>query len=159
MKIYNIKTKQFLPITLDEAWDFFSSPANLKEITPKHMKFDIKYISGGNRMYPGQIISYRLYPVQGIPTTWTTEITHVRAPNYFVDEQRFGPYALWHHQHHFKAVDGGIEMTDEVNYAIPLGVLGRLANWLFVGRQVKGIFDYRYQILDKRFKNQTEIEA
>lgn len=153
MKVYNLKKVQHLPISLDEAWDFFSSPANLKDITPEHMKFDIRYLSGGNKMYPGQMITYRLQPVPGVPVSWTTEITHVQEPNYFVDEQRFGPYAMWHHQHHFKEVEGGVEMTDEVNYAIPLGPLGRLANWLFVERQVKAIFDHRYKVLEQRFSS------
>jgi len=152
MKVYNLKTVQKLPISLEEAWQFFSSPKNLKDITPAHMKFDIKYMSGGEKMYQGQIIRYKLQPVPGIPVSWTTEIKHVKEPHYFVDEQRFGPYALWHHQHRFKEVEGGVEMTDEVNYAIPLGFIGRLANWLFVGKQVKGIFDYRFKVLEERFK-------
>ena len=152
MKVYNLKSKQFLPLTIDEAWDFFSSPKNLKDITPAHMKFDIRYISGSEKMYPGQIITYKLQPVPGVPVSWTTEITHVNEPTYFVDEQRFGPYALWHHQHRFKIVEGGVEMEDEVNYAIPLGILGRLANWLFVDRQVKAIFEYRFKTLEAYFK-------
>jgi len=152
MKIYNLKKTQFLPISLTEAWDFFSSPSNLSKITPDHMGFKIVYISGGSTMYPGQIIRYVVYGLPGIPMNWTTEITHVQEPNYFVDEQRFGPYALWHHQHHFKEVDGGVEMTDEVNYAIPFGLLGRLANRLFVEREVNRIFDHRYQVLESFFK-------
>jgi len=151
MKIYNLTAKQFLPITIEEAWEFFSSPKNLKDITPAHMKFDIKYISGGAKMYPGQVITYKLQPFPGIRVSWTTEITHINEPYFFVDEQRFGPYALWHHQHRFKTVKGGIEMEDEVNYAIPLGFLGRLAHSLFVGKKVKGIFDYRFSVLAARF--------
>jgi ligand-binding SRPBCC domain-containing protein len=151
MKIYNIKSIQFLPITLLEAWEFFSSPKNLKDITPAHMKFDIKYISGSAKMYPGQIITYKLQPIPGIPVLWTTEITHVDELKYFVDEQRFGPYAFWHHQHVFKEVENGVEMQDEVNYAIPLGVLGRLAHWFFVEKKVKGIFKHRFEVLEKRF--------
>ncbi len=151
MKIYNLTTKQFLPITLKEAWDFFSSPKNLKDITPTHMKFDIKYISGSEKMYPGQIITYQLQPIPGIPMSWTTEITHVDEHNYFIDEQRFGPYALWHHQHLFKEVENGVEMHDELNFALPLGILGRLAHWLFVGQKVKDIFDHRHTVLEQRF--------
>ncbi len=137
---------------MEEAWDFFSSPVNLKEITPKHMKFEIKYISGRDRMYAGQIIRYIVNVLPAIPVKWTTEITHVNEPYYFVDEQRFGPYALWHHQHRFKPVEGGVEMIDEVNYAVPFGILGRLANWLFVSKQVNTIFDYRFEVLDQLFK-------
>ena len=152
MKIYNLTRKQILPIGIQEAWEFFSSPHNLSRITPAHMGFRIVYMSGGPEMYPGQIIRYVVQGLPGIAMNWTTEITHVHRPHYFVDEQRFGPYALWHHQHHFKAVDGGTEMTDEVNYAIPLGILGRLANRLFVEREVNRIFDHRHTVLESFFK-------
>lgn len=158
MKIYNLKRTQFLPVSHEAAWDFFSSPANLSKITPKHMGFKILYQSVGSKMYPGQIIRYVVHGLPGIPMKWTTEITHVQEPLYFVDEQRFGPYALWHHQHHFKEVAGGVEMTDEVNYAIPFGWLGRLVNWLFVGREVNRIFDHRYKVLEQYFsKNVMEV--
>ena len=103
-------------------------------------------------MYAGQIITYILKPMFGIPVKWMTEITHVKDGEYFIDEQRFGPYSLWHHQHHFKEVASGVEMTDEVNYAIPLGLLGRFAHWLFVGKEVNTIFEHRKMTLDKYFK-------
>lgn len=153
MKVYHLYRKQFLPISLQEAWDFFSKPQNLKKITPEHMGFKILYQSGGNEMYAGQMIRYIVHVLPRVPLHWVTEITHVQAPNYFVDEQRFGPYAMWHHQHRFKAVEGGVEMIDEVNYAIPLGILGRLAHGLFVGKQVSAIFDHRYKILEDYFRS------
>lgn len=159
MKIYNLKRKQTLPISLEEAWDFFSSPKNLSKITPKEMGFNILYASGGDKTYPGQIIRYKINIMGGVSAHWVTEITHVQTLRYFVDEQRFGPYALWHHQHHFKAVEGGVEMIDEVNYAIPLGLLGRLANWLFVERQVNAIFNHRYQVLAAYFKGAKKEES
>ncbi|MBX2917263.1 MAG: SRPBCC family protein [Cyclobacteriaceae bacterium] len=152
MKLYTIKRTQFLPISLNEAWEFFSTPRNLAKITPAEMGFHILYVSGGEKTYAGQIIRYKVQILPGIKTHWVTEITHVNEPIYFVDEQRFGPYALWHHQHHFKEVPGGVEMTDEVNYAIPLGLLGRIANALFVGREVNRIFDYRFKVLEEYFK-------
>jgi ligand-binding SRPBCC domain-containing protein len=152
MKIYHLKRTQFLPIGLSEAWDFFSTPRNLSKITPEHMGFKIIYISGGDKTYAGQIIRYKVSILPMITVHWVTEITHVQKPLYFVDEQRFGPYALWHHQHSFKEVDNGVEMTDEVNYAIPLGMLGRLAHWIFVGHEVNRIFDHRYAVLEKYFK-------
>jgi ligand-binding SRPBCC domain-containing protein len=162
MKIYNLQTKQFLPMSLQEAWEFFSSPANLAKITPAQMGFKILHISKGpegEKMYQGQIIRYKVNVLPFISVHWVTEITHVNEPNFFVDEQRFGPYALWHHQHHFQAVEGGVEMRDEVNYAIPLGILGQLANWLFVGRQVRAIFAHRFKILEERFaKLQKQIK-
>lgn len=151
MKIYTLTKKQFLPITLEQAWDFFSSPVNLKKITPEYMGFKITSDLGDGKMYPGQIISYIVRPVLGIPMSWTTEITHVLDKKYFVDEQRFGPYSLWHHQHWFKEVEGGVEMTDIVNYGLPLGILGRIANHIFVEKQLKEIFDYREKVVGQYF--------
>ncbi len=155
MKIYTIKRIQFLPISISEAWAFFSTPKNLSKITPKEMGFEILYISGGEKMYTGQIIRYFVRVLPFIKMHWITEIKHVAEPHYFVDEQRFGPYALWHHQHSFKEIKGGIEMTDEVNYAIPFGFVGRLAGWLFVEQKVNAIFNYRFTILEAYFKNQN----
>lgn len=152
MKVYNLTRQQELPISLPEAWDFFSTPKNLAKITPEHMGFNIKYISGGDRMYPGQIIKYIVNVLPSVPVRWTTEITHVNEPHFFVDEQRFGPYAMWHHQHHFEETPDGVLMTDIVNYAIPYGPIGKFANWLFVEKQVKSIFEHRYKILEDYFK-------
>ncbi len=105
-------------------------------------------------MYPGQLIRYKVNGIPFIPMHWVTEITHVQEPRYFVDEQRFGPYALWHHQHHFIEVTGGVEMTDEVNYAIPYSFLGQVANFLFVEREVNTIFNHRYKTLEAFFQQQ-----
>ncbi len=102
-------------------------------------------------MYAGQVISYTVRPLAGIPMTWVTEITHVNTPNYFVDEQRFGPYAFWHHQHFLKEVPGGVEMRDIVHYALPLGLLGRLANSLLVKNKLQKIFDFRHKKLESLF--------
>ncbi len=152
MKIYHLKRTQVLPISLAEAWEFFSTPKNLSKITPAEMGFQILYISGGEKAYAGQIIRYKVSILPGIKVHWVTEITQVKEPLHFIDEQRFGPYALWHHQHHFKEVIGGVEMTDELNYAIPFGFLGRMVHWLFVGREVNRIFEYRYRVLEQYFK-------
>ena len=142
---------QRLPITLDDAWSFFSNPVNLKEITPPHMGFVVTSKHHGEKMYPGQIIRYIVKPVLGIPLKWCTEITHVVEKKYFIDEQRFGPYAFWHHQHHFAEVDGGILMTDILNYKLPLGFLGDIVDSVFVHNEVEGIFKYRKKILTERF--------
>ncbi len=150
-KVYSLKTVQNLPISLDAAWDFFSSPANLKEITPSNLGFNIISKHHGEKMYPGQIIEYKVSPVLGIPLYWMTEITHVEDKKYFVDEQRFGPYSMWHHQHHFKAVEGGVEMTDIVHYKIPFWILGDIAHGLFVQNEVKKIFDHRFIAVEQRF--------
>ena len=149
-KVYTLQTEQFIPISLAEAWDFFSSPANLAKITPAHMGFHIISKHHSEKMYAGQIIEYTVKPLLGIPLYWMTEITHVQEGSYFVDEQRFGPYVMWHHQHHFKEVTGGVMMTDIVHYKIPLGFLGDIAHWLFVKKQLKGIFDFRFKaVIDK----------
>jgi ligand-binding SRPBCC domain-containing protein len=151
-KVYSLKTIQKLPITLEQAWDFFSSPANLKEITPDNLGFKIVSQHHGDKMYSGQIIEYTVSPVLGIPMYWMTEITHVEDKKYFVDEQRYGPYSMWHHQHHFKTVEGGVEMTDIVHYKLPFWFLGDIAHFLFVNKQLKNIFDYRYKIVGQKFK-------
>jgi ligand-binding SRPBCC domain-containing protein len=150
-KVYSLKTVQKLPISLDEAWDFFSSPANLQKITPANMGFEIISKHHGEVMYAGQIIEYKVKPVLGIPLYWMTEITQVVDKHFFIDEQRFGPYSLWHHQHHFKTVDGGVEMTDIVHYKLPFWFLGDIANTLFVKKQLNGIFDFRFKKVEELF--------
>lgn len=146
MKLYRLRTIQNLPISVDQAWDFLSDPKNLKTITPDYMGFNI--LSGADRkMYAGQIIQYIVTPIAGIPTKWVTEITHVKDKEFFVDEQRFGPYALWHHKHFIKAIPGGVEMEDIVDYKLPFGVLGQLVHPILVKPKLKEIFDYRYNKL------------
>ena len=151
MATYSFQTIQRIPISLEQAWDFFSNPANLQRITPGEMGFEIVSTFHGTTMYPGQLIEYTVKPLLGIPLYWMTEITHVQDMQYFIDEQRFGPYSLWHHQHHFKAIEGGVEMTDIVHYRIPLGPLGDLANALFVRHKLKKIFDFRYEAVENLF--------
>jgi len=151
MKIYAIKRSQFVPISLDEAWDFFSDPGNLATITPDHMGFKITNDLDGRKMYAGQIITYKVSPLLGIPMTWVTEITHVKDKEYFVDEQRFGPYSLWHHTHFFEAVEGGTMCHDQVYYKVPFGILGRIMNSLMIRSQLNGIFNYRTKKLKELF--------
>ncbi|HSP12418.1 MAG TPA: SRPBCC family protein [Salegentibacter sp.] len=150
MKIYTLKSVQKLPISLEKAWKFLSSPGNLKTITPDYMSFDI--ITGDDRpMYPGQIIQYIVTPIAGIKTKWVTEITHVKDREYFVDEQRFGPYSLWHHKHFLKEIPGGVEMEDIVDYKLPFGILGTIVQPLLVAPKLKEIFDYRRSKLIELF--------
>ena len=150
LKIYQINTKQKLPISVKEAWEFLSSPNNLAEITPKYMNF--KILSGAEKsIFAGQIIQYKVTPVLGITLKWVTEITHVKQNEYFVDEQRFGPYSLWHHKHFIKEIDGGIEMEDIVDYKIPFGFLGQIAHSLFIEKKLRQIFNYREKKLVKLF--------
>jgi ligand-binding SRPBCC domain-containing protein len=151
MAFYQLHTTQKLPATIQEVWDFISSPANLKEITPPHMGFIVTSNTGIQKMYPGMIITYKVSPLLGIKLDWMTEITHVRDFEYFVDEQRIGPYSIWHHQHKIEPIDGGVLMTDIVTYEPPFGVLGAIANTLIIKSQLKQIFDYRTVALEKRF--------
>jgi ligand-binding SRPBCC domain-containing protein len=151
MAFYQLNKKQFIPASLDEVWDFISLPGNLKEITPDYMGFDITSKNLPEKMYPGMIISYKVRPVLGIAMTWVTEITHVSDKRYFVDEQRIGPYAIWHHQHIIEPYENGVMMTDIVTYRPPLGFLGSMVNALFIKRQLEGIFAYREKALKKRF--------
>ena len=142
MKIYSKSSKQNLPISIQEAWEFLSNPKNLKTITPDYMGFIIE--SGADRpMFPGQIIEYIVTPVMGIKTKWVTEITHVQELRYFVDEQRFGPYSLWHHKHFLKEIPGGVEMEDVIHYKIPMGFIGQLVHPILVKPKLDEIFDYR----------------
>lgn len=150
MKLIKKKYAQLLPISLDEAWDFFSKPENLNEITPDDMKFEILTEDLGE-MHQGMIIQYNVEPFPLLKTGWVTEITQVEEKNFFIDEQRFGPFSFWHHQHHFEVAEHGVLMTDILHYRIPLGILGKLANYLFVGKRVEAIFEYRYKLLQNKF--------
>jgi len=150
MKIYTLHKKQNLPITMQQAWDFLSDPKNLKTITPEYMGFHI--LSGADRpMYAGQIIQYIVTPVLGIKTKWVTEITHSVDKHYFVDEQRFGPYALWHHKHFIKEIKGGVEMEDIIDYKVPFGILGQLVHPILVKPKLEEIFNYRTKKLEELF--------
>lgn len=150
--IYTLIVKQRLSIGIDEAWEFFSNPINLERITPNHMGFRVT--SGTpSEMYPGQIISYRVRPFAGFKTNWVTEITHVSDRKFFVDEQRFGPYRMWHHEHHFEVLDDGVLMTDKVSYKLPMGFLGHVAQKFFIKSQLQSIFEFRQTVLDKEFNS------
>ncbi len=133
---------QFVPAGMDVVWDFFSSPSNLSRITPPGMGFQITS-SVQKEMYPGMFISYKVSPISGLKLNWLTEITQVNKYNFFIDEQRMGPYRLWHHEHHFREVDGGVEMRDILYYSVPFGIFGRLADRVFVHNKVKHIFSFR----------------
>lgn len=150
MKLHRLHARQHLSISAEEAWTFFSRPENLPLITPDWLDFEMTN-RVPDEIHAGTIITYRIRPVLGVPVSWVTEITHVDAPHFFVDEQRFGPYRFWHHQHHFRPVDGGVEVDDLVHYALPFGPAGRLAHPLLVRRKLEAIFAYRRRILRERF--------
>ncbi|MDC7998487.1 SRPBCC family protein [Gilvibacter sediminis] len=151
MGFYQFKRSQKIPASIDEVWDFISSPANLQEITPDHMGFEITSGELPEKMYPGMIISYIVKPLMGIPMTWVTEITQVNDKSYFIDEQRVGPYKIWHHQHFIEPIEGGVLMSDIVSYQPPLGVLGSIMNSLVIRKKLEEIFDYRVEAVNKRF--------
>ena len=143
--------RQFIPISLDEAWAFFSDPSNLEMLTPAKMRFRITSGNPGKKMYPGMIITYIVSPLLRIPMNWMTEITQVKEKEYFIDDQKSGPFKIWHHQHHFKEVDGGVEMTDIINYKVGFGFIGGIANALFVKRRVRKIFEFRQKVMERLF--------
>ena len=180
--LHKIESEQMLKADLETVWAFISDPKNLSKITPEYMDFEVlgnenrkgnvkkkgnenrkgngdgsianrREADIGNTMYPGQIIEYHVKPIAGIKMHWVTEITHVKDKSYFVDEQRFGPYSFWHHQHLLIPTTEGVLMKDIVHYKLPLGILGKLANALLVKKQLKGIFDYRFRVLEKLYNN------
>jgi len=148
--MHRLNQEQFLPISLEEAWNFFATPKNLNEVTPQDMVFEITS-DLPDRMYEGLIITYRIKPMMNIALNWVTEITHIKDKEFFVDDQRKGPYHIWHHEHHFKAVEGGVLMTDLLHYDIGKSIFGWIAGKLFVHKKVRQIFEYRYKALEKMF--------
>lgn len=150
MHLETIHRLQRLSIPLHTAWNFFSDPRNLREITPPALGFQVTS-APAEKMYPGLIIAYTITPLFGIPRRWITEITHVAEPDLFVDEQRFGPYRFWHHQHLFRAIAGGVEMEEIVHYIIPFGWLGHFAAGKRVKKELQKIFDFRREVLAEKF--------
>jgi ligand-binding SRPBCC domain-containing protein len=154
-EIYQLSAKINLPIPLEEAWRFLSDPSNLKVITPEYMGFQI--ISGTDTaMYSGQIIAYKVSPLLGIKMNWVTEITHVEDRKYFVDEQRIGPYSMWHHKHFLKEIKNGTEITDVVHYRLPIAIIANRFHAILVKPKLKEIFEYRTKALLTRFGEYDE---
>jgi ligand-binding SRPBCC domain-containing protein len=151
MPTYRIETSQLVNASMDEVWDFISSPKNLKHITPEQMGFDILTPNLPDKMYPGMMIEYSVKPLFGIKMKWLTEITQVKHHEYFVDEQRSGPYSMWHHEHHIKQTEKGVLMTDIIHYIPPMGFIGAIANEVMIKSQLKSIFDFRTVAVNKRF--------
>jgi ligand-binding SRPBCC domain-containing protein len=149
--IYYLRTEQFINADIEKVWDFFSNPENLNELTPPELKFRI-VTDLSNKMYQGQVIEYRVGIFPGIWTKWLTEITHLNDKKLFVDEQRVGPYKIWHHQHIFTEKDNGVLMQDIVTYVIGYGFIGSLVHALFIKRKLKNIFDYRFKKVEELFK-------
>jgi ligand-binding SRPBCC domain-containing protein len=154
--IHVLETNQIIRASLERAWDFFSDPRNLSKITPPELDFTV-LTALPERVHPGMMIEYRVRPLLGIPVRWLTEITHVEPGKFFVDEQRIGPYRIWHHEHHFRQLDGGrIEMTDRITYVLPFGPFGDLVHPFLVKPQLGKIFAFREQAVSTIFA-QSEI--
>lgn len=151
MRVKRKEWQQFVPKSLEEVWQFFSRPENLNAITPEDLSFEILSDIQGVPMYPGMVVQYHVSPFPNVKMNWVTEITHVADHAYFIDEQRFGPYSFWHHQHHFKAVEGGVLMTDILHYKVPYGPIGDLVNQLFVEKRIEEIFRYRVKAVERIF--------
>ena len=151
MKVFSKSWSIWLPITLEQAWNFFSRPENLKLITPPAMKFELQSEILNIEMYEGMFIRYSVRPLMGIALNWATEITHINPLQYFVDEQRSGPYTIWHHEHHFKTKDQGVQMDDLLHYALPFGFIGQWVNEAFISDKIDRIFAYRAKELKTRF--------
>jgi ligand-binding SRPBCC domain-containing protein len=149
--MYQFQRTQRIPATAAQVWDFISSPRNLAEITPGDMGFELTSAQLPEKMHAGLLISYNVRPILGIKIKWVTKIAEVGEPDYFIDEQLKGPYRLWRHEHRMRAIDGGIEMTDKVSYQPPLGIIGRLANELFLQKKLDAIFNYRFRQIEARF--------
>ena len=151
--IYQLKREQILQSNIDDVWDFISSPKNLSRITPNYMNFNITSKDLPEEMYPGMLISYTVSPILGISISWLTEITQVQKKHFFIDEQRDGPYSMWHHQHFIEKHKDGVLMKDIVTYKLPLGFLGQFAHWLFIKKKLNNIFDYRFNQMEQIFNN------
>ncbi|MBV8254526.1 MAG: SRPBCC family protein [Chitinophaga sp.] len=155
-RIYTLSRTQVIPASPEAVWAYFSSPEHLAEITPGYMRFRVTSKPFQGDIYPGQIITYKISPILGIPLNWMTEITHVKEHRYFVDEQREGPYKIWHHQHHFEKVPNGVLMHDLVHYQMPLGILGSFAHGLSVKQQLNDLFTYRAGQIEAKFSEMVK---
>lgn len=149
--MYRLYFSQKLPIDLETAWDFFSSPSNLAKITPPELALKITHYQENKKIYSGQLITYTVQPLWSISLEWVTEIIAVEQPLYFIDEQKFGPYTFWHHEHWFSSIPGGILMEDIIYYKLPLGLAGKILHWLKIEKDLKKIFEYRKEVLEKTF--------
>ena len=151
--IFQLKREQLLKSDINTVWDFVSSPSNLSKITPSYMLFEITSDNKNEKMYPGMIISYKVAPILNIKMNWVTEIKYVVTNKFFIDEQRVGPYSIWHHQHFFEDTKEGVIMRDIITYKPLFGILGVLANYIIINKKLKNIFDYRFKVMEQKFNN------
>jgi ligand-binding SRPBCC domain-containing protein len=157
MKVYTLRRTQLINAPIDVLWAFFSNADNLAVLTPVYMNFRVTSDAFSDHIYPGQIITYKVSPLLHIPLFWMTEITHVARHTLFVDEQRIGPYKMWHHQHHFEQQGDKVLMTDIVHYRLPLSFIGRVAYILFIKKQLQDIFEYRRRKIEELFNAGKQV--
>jgi ligand-binding SRPBCC domain-containing protein len=156
MAYYRLRFQQQLNASMEEAWEFMVSPKNLQKITPPSMGFEITTPTPPSEIHAGMTIGYYVPPLLGIKMAWLTEITHLVPLQFFVDEQRYGPYKMWHHQHHIRKHNQGVLMEDILTYQLPFGILGSLANALFVRKKIQHIFHYRHEALNRLFSSKND---
>lgn len=157
MSLYQKRFTQFIPVPPDEVWAFIASPSNLKNITPPEMRFEIVTPELPEEMYAGMMVEYRLYVLPALKISWLTEITHIEDKSYFVDEQRIGPYAIWHHEHRIVAYENGTMMTDLLSYKLPFGFFGHVLNKLFISKRIQDIFNYRRTAVERFFRTAPDL--
>jgi len=150
---YHLHRTTTLRGSLPAVFEFFKNPSNLNALTPSWLGFRL-VSSSDETVRKGTRIRYRLR-LAGIPITWESLITEYQENSHFADEQLTGPYVRWYHRHAFRAVPNGVEMTDDVEYQLPLGPLGRLVHWAIVRHQLKAIFNYRTSVITQRFGTET----
>jgi ligand-binding SRPBCC domain-containing protein len=149
--VHYLKSVQKIPTSVEEAWAFFSNAKNLLHITPPFLNLKVTSALSDEEVFAGQSMTYKVKPILNIPLSWTTEITEVERLKLFVDEQKKGPYKLWRHQHHFKEIEGGVEMTDLVVYELPFGLLGNIVHAITAKKKLRQIFTYRYYKINELF--------
>ena len=154
MSVFQYKAEQFLPIDIEKAWDFFSSPKNLSVITPPEMGFKILTELNGKEIHDGMLIDYTVKPLLGIAMHWQTKIRDVEKYKVFADIQLKGPYKSWEHTHTFEEINNGVLMKDIINYELPFGFIGDIAHTLLVKKKIENIFAYRKSVLEKIFIKQ-----
>ena len=152
-KIYSLETKQIIDRPIEEIWSFFTNPKNLNQLTPSDMNF--KILSGSSDdFYEGKIISYSINPFKFYNIKWVTEITKIKKNDFFIDEQRFGPYKMWHHEHHFiKNNDNTTTIHDKVIYKLPYGIIGKINHKLFIKKRLLEIFNFRKKTMKQLYTN------
>lgn len=148
---YQLKKEQYLPVKKESLWDFVSSPKNLKRITPTYMGFDIITPDVPEEMYNGVHIGYIVKPLWGVKMKWLSELKHIRKNEYFVDEQRVGPYRYWFHEHILEDNGEGCLMTDRISYALPRLPFSTIINKWIVRRKLEEIFEYREKVFAENF--------